>query len=454
MRNYNDNGGKGWRFMSIIKKHRVLLLFVCLMVATFWGSTWFNEWVKLSDFSRKISTVFLYSPFVVFIIEKLIGDFKNKKVNAFNIFYYLFAVYFGALSVYRMFFSSGIKEMFYVSVVFFGSLALFSNIVNKYYCITKKDIFNDLWIYSVLYVIFYFIDDLILSNYMYLSPINYLYGVGSMIMMLPIIVQKIKTANSLGSRILAVLVLAFTWLIIFTRGSRALFVLSFIVIVAVFLSNLKNKLAIKRMFVSALICIFSLFIVLFFDVNEARNNFFRSLSISSDSKIISMIPKNNPNKDSDDEAEKEEINDLIAQIERSDNMRADLLEYGLAEFKKNPLFGTGNIYYTYHISGWTFEQETHNFIVQTLAGYGIVGLVFCAILLILIMLQTGMFNFKNIKRLSFMLENYSVIMFFFGLGMVQPAVYNTQLLPLMMTLFAYLELNKNENSDKYIEDTK
>jgi len=129
--------------------------------------------------------------------------------------------------------------------------------------------------------------------------------------------------------------------------------------------------------------------------------------------------------------------EALDQIGRSDAMRSELMKQGIAEVWKNPIFGTGNLYYTYDLGYKTMEQTAHNFIIESLVCYGIVGTVMIALLLLAILRQCGFFRKECIKNWRIWASIILVSLYYFAFGMVQPSVFNTLVCPVFFVAITY-----------------
>lgn len=99
----------------------------------------------------------------------------------------------------------------------------------------------------------------------------------------------------------------------------------------------------------------------------------------------------------------------------SDNLRAELIRYGLELFSENPLFGYGlNNYHLFHWSG----LYSHNNYIEVLVSLGIIG--FIVYYLIFIKSAIALFRKrKYLKPIHFLLAFSMLSSFIFGYGMVQ-----------------------------------
>lgn len=129
------------------------------------------------------------------------------------------------------------------------------------------------------------------------------------------------------------------------------------------------------------------------------------------------------------------------QINQSDSMRKELIEKGINEVKKNPLFGTGNLYFEYDLNNGygVFKQTSHNLIIDGIINYGIIGVLALIILFLKIVFSD---IFKNMKK-SLYTEFFTIILVFLGNSMVQPLAFNPIVLPIFaISLLSLGDINE------------
>lgn len=119
----------------------------------------------------------------------------------------------------------------------------------------------------------------------------------------------------------------------------------------------------------------------------------------------------------------------------SDRMRLDLMYLGVQQVKQNPLFGTGDLYYTYAVSETQiFEQTAHNIIIETLCCYGLIGFLQIFFILVMIIKNT----IKSFKKSNQTILNSPIceigiaIISYFTVSMVQPLGYDSLVFPILI----------------------
>jgi O-antigen ligase len=134
-----------------------------------------------------------------------------------------------------------------------------------------------------------------------------------------------------------------------------------------------------------------------------------------------------------------EINEVQSsaenQIKQSDNMRGDLVKWGIEEIKKNPAFGTGNVLFRYVINEKrAFEQSSHNFVIESIICYGIVGLLLIGVMFACMLVKTDLYRKKNWYKWRDAVAMLLCVVYYFAFGFVQPTVYA----PMICSLFVLL----------------
>ena len=115
-------------------------------------------------------------------------------------------------------------------------------------------------------------------------------------------------------------------------------------------------------------------------------------------------------------------------------MRKQLMLQGIEEIKKNPFWGTGNTFYTY--GDITSKQSSHNFLIETGACYGLIGLILLMLLLMLLLI----FSFRQSSRNSYVYFSLKMtFVSFFTISLVQPIMYSPATLPVFMLLILFFQ---------------
>ena len=177
--------------ISKIKKHTSLLFLFLLLVLQTVSSRWVVAWLDIPNSVSKIVTLTLYGLFFVFIVCKIWRDIKARHVDMFSITYYLFAAYYGVLSLFRFFSGMEVKENLYLSIILFASLALFHLIINNHTGQTAESLKKDICIFCLGLILYRLLHIIFLKKYIYYSPINEIAIGGSIVILLPILVKQL-----------------------------------------------------------------------------------------------------------------------------------------------------------------------------------------------------------------------------------------------------------------------
>lgn len=413
-----------------LKKYSLSIMFIYLSIFVALGSTSLYEQLRFSNGARKIFTILLYLPFLLLIFWKIVSDLKCFHISGFNILYYLFGVYYVALTVYRFCTHGEIKESFYYSVVLFGVFALYALIAERKLKL-ERDVFQkNLLIIAGYFVaiklIFTFIEGRLIGN----PPINNLYSTSLLVILLPFMIDTMKQ-GSRKERICCLL-LSLSVALMLVCSSRAVVLLGLGVLAALFLIHITSKQVVLRTLFGigcALVMVASMAVL---NVGIVRYSLVREFNVLS-----AIIPTDDTDAVIPGEDTTLDSSEALEQIGRSDEMRSDLMKQGMAEIRKNPIFGTGDLYYTYDLGYKTMEQTSHNFIIESLVCYGIVGTVMIALLLLEIFKQCGFFRKESIKNWRIWASILLVSLYYFAFGMVQPSVFNTLVCPVFFVSIAY-----------------
>lgn len=415
-----------------VPKHICLWFALYIMAIISVQSRWTVDWLNLPGIVSKVGALLLYLPFGVFIMGKLVCDIKARKLTLPVITYYGFAAYYGVLTVFRFLNGMEVKENLYYTIILLGSIALFSLIYDGHLCVDKDTMYGDLcWVsaalmlYMLLFVVF-------LKPIIVYSPINEIAVGGSILLLMPAVVKKLFLSEK-GSfwTVLCTLNLFSFASVVFTLKSRVTFVIFLFEAAVLLVMNLKKKqvlLHLSAALLGAVVLIAGLFVL---NVGQVRYAIYRETGFASAGMLGSDTQA--PDADDDESPDKQEALD---QINRSDSMRADLLNLSLERVKQNVLFGTGDVFYSYQVGEETFEAPAHNFIFASLNCYGLVGLLLLVALVVAILRQMGFFRLKDKETLYARLLFTLTLCMYFGEGMVQATVYDVLVMPVMFTVFA------------------
>ena len=453
-----------------LKTYSIALLFIYLAVLSALCSSALTAVFVFSPAVQQTLSTCLYVPFMVMIGGKLLSDVCCFHLSGFNIVYYLFGVYYILLTAYRFFVGAEAIESFYYAVVFFGVLGMYALITEQKLGMDWETLRKNLMIvatfFVVLKVIFTFIEGRVILN----LPINNLYTTSLLVILIPFLMDTLQHEQTKRAKLSGVL-LSLTVTLVLVCSSRAIVMLGAAVFAVVFLVYVTNLSVVKK--VLAGVCAALMLVVAFsaLNVGVVRRSLVREfggLATLLSSKDTEDAESSAPEEEEPSDPEAEEPSDpatdsdvtpendstaeqpdseakpsspgsstVADQIDRSDAMRAELMAAGRAEVRKNPIFGTGDLYYTYDLGYKTMEQTAHNFIIESIICYGLVGTAMIALLLLCILKQCGIFRKESFKQWRVWVYIPAVLVYYLAFGMVQPSVYNTLVCPIFAVAVAY-----------------
>lgn len=416
-------------------------------------STWVKEAILLPNVVYKVATLFVYLPFIAVIVWKLINDlkhFKDSVKKATNIIYYSFAVYYAVVSAYRFFISAEVKESLYYSIILFGSIALYLQLSSNTNIISKKRLQKNVMIISLTMALVRFINYFFVGAVFKYYPINVNIMCGLNIITLPFLVDFYKTQTDKKNKIITLALITLISIEILTSAARMMCMLAIGALLILALVNFKNKNVFKRILTTCLCALLVVVILFVGNVKNTRYAIYREFSFVK--TIVSLLDEGGTSVDTEEpEKEPEESLEKVEsfeQTQRSDSMRRDLINIGIKEVTKNPLFGTGNVTFLYTVGEYKFEQSSHNFLIEALNCYGIVGILFILLFIIFAIIESKIFDKKNE---AFWQNKVSVILtfgLFFAMGCLQPLVFNILICPVFMMIFAVYHKITKENVEQ------
>lgn len=392
--------------------------------------------------SVRILTSLMYAPFAAAILWNLLCDIKRPRKNIIAGLYYLFAIYYGCLFVYRLFTHMEVKENFYFSIILFGSLALYQQIWSGRLCITKKD-FEENFIMLAMFLIAYrIVYSVAFSKIIKPQPLNAIISTSMLLMLLPLMVSYIhKNSDKSIWVLLSYLGICAGIVLTVTTSSRMLFLLMIITLISLLLLYIGKRRTFRKLL--GTVGCSALIVVIMFSLNvgtvryavyrecggliKTVADYLPDIGPVPDTDVTDTPPAGRPQQDV------EVIQQSQAQIQASDTGRVFLVNSGLEQVRANPWFGTGDVMY---FDG-TYTQSPHNFILETLVCYGVIGLIILGMLFIAIILQMKIFPRKN-RDLWIYTGSVILVMFcFFGISFVQMTAYNCIMCSLFFVLLAY-----------------
>ncbi len=468
--------------IRFFKKYSLFFFIFFISIWVSLASTSLNEQFRFSTLANQVFTFLLYLPFFLVILWKVVSDCFSFHLTKFNVLYYAFGVYYVALSVYRLLSGGEFKEGIYYAVVLFGAFSLYALITDKKLNLSNEDLSDNLLAiltYIVLYkVAVTFMEENVFGN----PPINNLYSTSMLALLLPFMVSGLQEKKGWKTKLNGVLC-CLSLVLILTCSSRAVVLLSAAVMIGLLLAFITNVTVIKWAAVSFASSLVLVSILAGLNVGKVRYSLYREFNISfavSDKDTPTTPPSgattttnqqmptsttpsvptqptptqptpttpNNqqmptsttpsvPTQPTPTTPNNQLATDTQEQINRSDAMRADLLKQGIEEVKKNFLFGTGDLYYTYDMGWKTMEQTAHNFLVECLVCFGLIGTLMILASLLSILIDFGFFSKKGIKNYKQWTFILLVCFYYFAFGMAQPSVFNTLVCPTFVMVITY-----------------
>ncbi len=440
----------------MIRFFRKYSLFFLVFFISIWvslASTSLNEQFRFSPLANQVFTLLLYLPFFLIILWKVISDCFAFHVTKFNILYYIFGVYYVALSAYRFLSGGEVKEGIYYAVVLFGAFSLHALIIDKKLNLSNEDFSHNLFAiltYIVLYkVAVTFMEENVFGN----PPINNLYSTSMLALLLPFMVSGLHEKKGLKTKFCGALC-CLSLVLILTCSSRAVVLLSAAVLIGLLLTFITSATVIKWMAVSFVSSLVLVSVLAGLNVGKVRYSLYREFNISfvlSDKDTPTTPPSGTTSTTVTDSPTEPSTqtqpepsnpnnqlsNDTQEQINRSDAMRAALIKQGIQEVKKNFLFGTGDLYYTYDMGYKTMEQTAHNFLIECLVCFGLIGTLMIFALLLSLLIDFGFFSKKGIKNYKQWMFIVLICFYYFAFGMAQPSVFNTLVCPTFVMVITY-----------------
>lgn len=423
--------------IAFIKRYALVFLFVYISLWTALASTPMNEVCHFPTIANQLFSLLLYVPFLVVILWKLWSDMRGFRLHFVNVIYYLFALYYAIISAYRLVNGMEVKESIYHAVTLLGSFALFLQIYDGHYQLSGEDFSRNLMGIGIFMAVLKLIISFLEGGFFSLSPLNNLYSTSVLVMLLPVLFAGFREHKGVRG-IIYWATFSLSVLLIMICSSRAITLLAMGILGVLMLFTFR-KISDLGKFVSAILCAAILVTLMgVCNIGLVRRSLYREFGIRWPVSSSVQSKPGQEDMEAPELTEDELMQTVIdAQINTSDNMRGELLQRGIREFEKSPVFGTGDLYYTYDMGYKTMEQTAHNFLVECLVCYGIIGTLLIAALLIGMLIQCGMFRKFKWAELGNRVYLLLVMCHYFALGCVQPSVFNTMLCPLFAILLAY-----------------
>ncbi len=473
------------------KQFVLLMVYICFLLTI--TSTWVNNHLNLPGLLLQIFTFLEYFVFLLLVIFKLVYNIKNYRsvIKApTDCAYYLFALYYILITGYRFLSGMEVKENLYYSIIFFGSVALYQLISSGRIEISKRELSNNLVWIVILFVVYRLMHCLVGGRYIEHQPVNVNLTTGVVAMLVPFVGNWL--ANECDTRrqtVLFWLALCGSIVVISISGSRAIFMLTLVNIAFLGVHAFRNKRGLLRTLSSVLAACLIVIFLLIADFGVVRYNFQRQVNslteffVNTESQDQEKVPsaendsaakidsavvtdlavekgpamvtnlaakkaqvvgtdsavdtKPGTEENRDSEATSNNEDKIQSQIDRSDSGRLLLLQYGMEQVRLNPWIGTGDVmYYTQVNEQYGVEQSSHNFIIEALVCYGVIGLIVIACLLFAILYEMKLFSKENKALWKQKILVIQTIVFFLALGLVQPTVFNMIMCPVFLLVLA------------------
>lgn len=461
--------------MKKLQSKLFFLFYVYLGILVTLRSTYVMEVIPISLTLSRILTVAVYLPFVLAVGYKLFTDAANakrafKKVS--NWIFYGFAIYYLVLCVYRYANEMEVKENLYYSIIFFGSIAIFMLLQDGKLKLAKQGLEKSLVWTAVFFIAYRLAYVLIGAHFFERSPINVNLSTGVLALLLPFLGNAL-TAPELGKKKIALLwsVVVASIAVIATTGARALFLLTMVNVAAMLIIVLIRRKGVLRMVTAVAAGVMIVVSLALLNVGEVRYNVYRQTGIDFDAirntfevkkptqtaaattpsaapteapaqaptepvqtviqvSAVTQQPATNPPIGQSPEQDKEAAQE---QIYYSDRMRRHLVQFGIKKAKENLWFGNGDVLYWYQITEkYGFMQSAHNFLVEGIICYGIVGMVMIAALFFSLLAEAKLFARIALRRWNYTAALGLTALFYFAFGFVQPTVFDMFICPLFV----------------------
>jgi len=460
-----------------IQNKAVFLLFVYFGILQTLNSSWVVQTLHISQMVSRVITLLVYLPFAVAVGYKLFADIRDRKTamrSVSNWCYYAFALYYAAISIYRLANAMEVKENLYYSIVFFGAVAMFMLLRSGKVVLSKQELKKNLLWIAAFFVLYRLAYGLVGVHFFEKQPVNVNLTTGITGLLLPAMGQMLAEADRKKAW-LPWCVLCGSLVVIATSGSRAIFALMGVLVVAMLVIALIRRKGVLRLVTVAAVSVAIVVTLALANVGQVRYSVYRQTGIdfeairqsfatkhpnaeqlASDSGVTvpptqattqptqppaTEAPTQAPTSTPIGVSPEQDKTAAQEQIKASNWMRKLLVQRGMEEAKKAPLFGTGNVMYWYRLGeNYAVLQSSHNFLIEAIICYGLVGLAMIAALFIALLFEAKLFTKRALRRWNETAGLLLAIVFYFALGFVQPTVFDVFICPLfLLTVADYQE---------------
>lgn len=376
--------------------HIILIILSISLIFAILGSRWTILGYGIPEAFSKRLILFLYFLLAIFFGIKLVKDYFYHKYTLYTAAFHIFFIYCFFVITIRLITGGEVKNTIYWTIIMLGSISVAEFVLNSYKSEPNQieTVINDFTTFGLFVVAYKILYVIHLYKVIPYDPLNTNKECCIMLITIPC---SVLGYLMYGRKRYIIGILLFSFVILYSgsRGGFLLLVFEFVMICALLFKN-HYKTAEWLLFIILFVIIFSGAIIL--NVGNIQDYIIRALG--------TFIRKSSM------------MSTVIENISRSDAGRNELYEMGYMEFMKSPLFGTGVVYFRQTISGMgEFNQSAHNFILETLDCFGLLGLIQLIAIYVLVTIKMPKYN---------RCKSYFVILSlaFFGYSMVEPFLYD------------------------------
>lgn len=420
---------------------------------------------------RKPLTFLVYLPFFFVALYKFLLDVRairqGQKLSVVSTLYYFFFAFFFIVSAFRLVTRMEVKESLYWALILAGSVGLYILLRDNIWAFGQRDYLCFVLCTASCVLASHFLFIYVLNNVFVRAPININLTSGVLGLLLPPELDFLADERlSARNRWWAFIVTVLSIFVIVSTGSRAIFWLT-VLILAVklalpmrqFLKRAKPiafSLAAAGLLIAVAVAAPDETVrtalaretgVSFILASEEPNGQEETLDgssgeISADQsqeqgEVGNSVNESQGTENLDHPSSETSIEQVQQQIGYSDSMRMDLIKWGLAQIKQNPLFGTGDVLYPYGMSeDRIVEQSSHNFLIESMVAFGAIGTVLLGALIVLMLkdVMQAQRASGGIKAVD--VTVWMAVFYFFAFGFVEPTVFEQMTLPVFIIILA------------------
>lgn len=473
--------------IKFLKKYYMAIICIFItIIYTFMG--------KLVDLGVKsqIVTMIIYIPliiaFILFCIRFVKNFSMNRKLfirtNLPKMIFIIFTIYCIYLFIYRFIMGLEYMEGFHFASRIIGAIALYFVVVDSS---TSDDTMKNLLIFTAFIDTFLIFDFIFINSFRDTNILSNVLIDCCIILTLGLVCIKYFKNVNINNRLYDLVCEVHFFILIVTTmlsGSRTMFVLGAILVVYTIICVSKYKKYVISYLVVSVCSIITLLLLYNFNIGDAVFTIDKQMLFVAPNIYSKVIENQNVGKENDniinsdnninDEKKVEEDKNIesLKQIEtqidesnlnqseeitneridsikslesNSDYMRGVLRKKGIEEVKKNVLFGTGNVYFDYMLGERKLEQTAHNFIIETLISFGLIGTLMLAFIIIAIIFKILSSRFISINDKIGLLLMCGIVGAF---SLYQQMLYNYIVLPVVFFIIAMYQtstLKRNNN---------